>query len=509
MRQRLFVLLLLLMLVMMLGVMIILIVTGTFSVGKSESEGIVSSELNHISNDIDLKYSLWTAESLQMSKTVASEIETKLGAMGIAVSDLANHPEVLDTILDSEFESCSFYLQRSDCSGVYLILDATVNPSAENASYAKAGLYLEDTDPDSVSTDMESYYLLHGFADIAASHGIALHPQWEMEFNIEDASYYAPVMENARSGSYEKTKLYYWSEPMYMTGVSEQVMLCSVPLIASDGTVFGVCGCEIDMQKFKDLFSPHTDRYAHIFTVFSKDAPVAISLDKSFVCGGYTPVGKEILEIGKKKNSLYEYTEKDGTVYFGYQTDINLYPEGSPYSNAQWQVSVLVRKDDVMRSSVSLTRNVILLLSVLLAATDLLAQQISKRYITPILTGLNAIKTNEYGDEKTKVPEIDELIAYLSEHKSEIAEKTETMLSAMIDEFLARTQTLTPAERAVFNLYLQDYTAQETAQELFLSINTIKTHTKRIYNKLNIGSREELMLYVEMLKEAGRDIAQE
>ena len=296
---------------------------------------------------------------------------------------------------------------------------------------------------------------------------------------------------------------------MYMTGVSEQVMLCSVPLIASDGTVFGVCGCEIDMQKFKDLFSPHTDRYAHIFTVFSKDAPVTISLDKSFVCGGYTPVGKEILEIGKKKNSLYEYTEKDGTVYFGYQTDINLYPEGSPYSNAQWQVSVLVRKDDVMRSSVSLTRNVILLLSVLLAATDLLAQQISKRYITPILTGLNAIKTNEYGDEKTKVPEIDELIAYLSEHKSEIAEKTETMLSAMIDEFLARTQTLTPAERAVFNLYLQDYTAQETAQELFLSINTIKTHTKRIYNKLNIGSREELMLYVEMLKEAGRDIAQE
>ena len=92
MRQRLFVLLLLLMLVMMLGVMIILIVTGTFSVGKSESEGIVSSELNHISNDIDLKYSLWTAESLQMSKTVASEIETILGAMGIAVSDLANHP---------------------------------------------------------------------------------------------------------------------------------------------------------------------------------------------------------------------------------------------------------------------------------------------------------------------------------------------------------------------------------------------------------------------------------
>jgi len=47
--------------------------------------------------------------------------------------------------------------------------------------------------------------------------------------------------------------------------------------------------------------------------------------------------------------------------------------------------------------------------------------------------------------------------------------------------------------------------AKEIAEILCLSINTIKTHNKRIYMKLNVASRRELLLYVEMLKEAGKE----
>ncbi|WPK66120.1 hypothetical protein EUCA11A_02440 [Eubacterium callanderi] len=34
-----------------------------------------------------------------------------------------------------------------------------------------------------------------------------------------------------------------------------------------------------------------------------------------------------------------------------------------------------------------------------------------------------------------------------------------------------------------------------------MSINTIKTHNKRIYNKLGVTSRKELMLYIQMMGE--------
>ncbi|HBL50923.1 MAG TPA: hypothetical protein DDZ65_11845, partial [Firmicutes bacterium] len=52
----------------------------------------------------------------------------------------------------------------------------------------------------------------------------------------------------------------------------------------------------------------------------------------------------------------------------------------------------------------------------------------------------------------------------------------------------------------VFELYLQGYTAKEITDKLCISINTIKTHNKRIYYKLNVSSRKELLLYVKMIQ---------
>lgn len=509
MRQRLFVLLLLNSFAMLFGAAVILMITGTFSIGTRESEGVVQSELTHITNDINLKYSIWSAQSVQMSKTISEEIEKRAASMGIGIQDIAEHPELLDTVLRGEYETCSFYLERSDCSGVFLILDATVNPTSVNAEELRAGIFLTDSDPDSVNANSESYFLLRGFPDIGLDNGVSLHPQWALEFNVEEATYFSSVIANAENGTYDINKLYYWSEPLSLPGVSEQMMLCSVPLIASDGTVFGVCGCEINQQKFKDLFSPGSSQYPRIFTVLCRQCVTAMPLNHAFVCGGYTPSTDEILAIGKKKNSFYDYTEKDGTVYYGYQNSIMLYAEGSPYADQTWQVSVLVRKDDVMLSTMQMRHRLLLLFSLLMAVSILLALLLSKRYIEPIVTGLDAIKTSEFPKEKTNVREIDELLAYLSEHKKELSEDSDVMPSGLLDAFMKRTETLSSAERAVFNLYVQEYTAQEIAEELFLSINTIKTHSKRIYNKLNVGSREEMMLYVSILREAGKKIGDE
>ena len=43
---------------------------------------------------------------------------------------------------------------------------------------------------------------------------------------------------------------------------------------------------------------------------------------------------------------------------------------------------------------------------------------------------------------------------------------------------------------------------REIAEILCLSINTIKTHNRRIYMKLNVTSRKELMVYIQMMEEA-------
>ncbi|WP_081424819.1 helix-turn-helix domain-containing protein [Syntrophomonas wolfei] len=70
---------------------------------------------------------------------------------------------------------------------------------------------------------------------------------------------------------------------------------------------------------------------------------------------------------------------------------------------------------------------------------------------------------------------------------------------------MENTKNFSPSEHSVFELYVKGHTAKEIADILCLSINTIKTHNKRIYMKLNVSSREELLLYVNMLKEIGID----
>ena len=53
-------------------------------------------------------------------------------------------------------------------------------------------------------------------------------------------------------------------------------------------------------------------------------------------------------------------------------------------------------------------------------------------------------------------------------------------------------ETLTAREREILELVLQNKKRKEIAEELHLSENTIKTYTRTLYGKLEVGSRDEL-----------------
>jgi RNA polymerase sigma factor (sigma-70 family) len=116
---------------------------------------------------------------------------------------------------------------------------------------------------------------------------------------------------------------------------------------------------------------------------------------------------------------------------------------------------------------------------------------------------VKANRVSQY--EKTNIQEIDDLFAFLASRDEpgdpSALPKDPSQSSALFDAFMKNIKSLSPAERAVFNLYMEGYTAQEIAKILCLSINTIKTHNKRIYSKLNVSSRKELLVYVKLMKE--------
>jgi DNA-binding CsgD family transcriptional regulator len=77
---------------------------------------------------------------------------------------------------------------------------------------------------------------------------------------------------------------------------------------------------------------------------------------------------------------------------------------------------------------------------------------------------------------------VDDIVAYLSKGRGSRGHRPVTGWDA-----------LTPAERPVADLAARGLTNVEIAEELFISRNTVKTHLTRVFDKLGVSSRRELI----------------
>ena len=82
------------------------------------------------------------------------------------------------------------------------------------------------------------------------------------------------------------------------------------------------------------------------------------------------------------------------------------------------------------------------------------------------------------------------------------------MLSAdieeMLDVFSGRVATLSAAELRIFRYYAEGHEIADIPELAFISINTVKKHNRNIYQKLEVSSRDEMMLYFEFFRRCGR-----
>ena len=511
---RLFLFLLVLVLTIFLGVIAILFITGTFTAGMSESQRMFEHELLHTSNDISQQYGELSIQALDFSKELSRSIEDKTSKLGIPVSDLPEHPEILEEVISGELDRTLFCLQRSKSSGVFFILNATINPALDNANNSRAGLYIKNMEPNIISSSSPTIIILRGIPSISRNNSLSLHAQWKMEFDVSDASYYhRPMNASQANRNLPLSRLYYWSPKLTFPDTSEEVMLCSVPLIDSQGNVFGVCGIEISAMLFKLTHMPNNSIYTRLCCVLSPTTEGTIKLQESMFAGGYSArtisKGNDALKISENRRSFYSYRQDQDISFLGIHRLVDLYPKGSAFYDEQWAVAIMVPEDDLVSSITRLNLSLIGLLMILVVLGIIASYVLSQRFLKPITEGLDMIKSTDLsGAPRTKIAEIDDLISFLAAHNEELYEKArqENLSLTILDEFLENIKTLSPAERSVFDLYAQDHNGKEIAEILCLSINTIKTHTKRIYTKLNVTSREELLLYIHMLNEIGTEI---
>lgn len=514
-RRRLTIFLTLFIVTFLIAVFSILLISGVFNIGNKETKTLFENELNHIADDIQKDYDSISVKSVDLAKALNKNIEGKLKEINLEASDLKKHPEIYSGLLESECQTLITALLRTKSSGVFIILDGTINPKLPNSEFSKAGIYIRNMEPNIVNLESPYLHLLRGSTKIAKCNNILIHSQWAMEFNIKDTGFFTKTINTANSNnSLPISKLYYWCPNMSLPNTTDKVMLCTVPLIASDGTVYGVCGFEVSSLLFKLSYSPDTNISDTVFSLLSKVENALIDCSSSFMAAEYSAVVRNELTDAKL---TYQENHKTINKYFstsnqfmGIHKNLALYSKESPYNDDEWIVSLMVPVKDYERTLCNINQRLVLLFLGLFIAGIIASFWFSKIYLKPITETIIKMKQSKPSEiEKTNILEIDDLLEFLSQQdeKAEIKFQKDYPLASgfrntgLFKKFLKNIDTLSPAERVVFDLYMEGCTGKEIAEKLYLSINTIKTHNKRIYEKMNVSSRNELMVYINMMKE--------
>lgn len=501
----------------MLGIVIILLATGVFGFSREENSLLFQRELSYVSSNLYNDFGDISVRTVEMAKGLADTIEAELHARGFRPKDMEDHPQLLESLLQDSFYTMIFALEKTKSSGVLLVLDATVNPLLPNAGTSRAGLLVKNMEPNAVNASFPNFRYYRGPYSIARNAGMNMLPQWNLEFDISSSSYFNETIANTKNRTVPLSRKYKWVVDDSLSAGGENLLLCLAPLIASDGTVLGVCGFEVSAMLFKLAYSPDSTTYVRMYGMF---APVLangdLDVSKALFSGNYPAYPLNLAEeplASSPDNALNLYQQAESiSTYMGVDMRLALYPSDSIHVNDQWALALLVPSQDVTKNIFSRNLRTLVPLGIFMVLSILGTAFVSRRYIRPVVGIIDQIRTNGVTpDSKTRILEIDDLIEFLSKRDDTVDGEDRSMERppapnvpsnvTLYQSFLRNIKTLSAAERSVFNLYMKGYTAREIADILCLSINTIKTHNKRIYMKLNVSSRKELMVFVTMMDE--------
>ncbi|KAF5031390.1 hypothetical protein DSECCO2_628220 [anaerobic digester metagenome] len=212
MRLRLFLFLILFLNTIMLGVLLILFSAGVFKTGLLEHRPVLGSELTHITQDIYKTFGSVSVQATDLAKELSAQLERNLKEHGGSAASLQENPDLLEHLLEDELGRLTGALEKSGASGVFLLLDATVNPALPDGTDSRACLYLKNMEPNIVNGMEANLRLGFGPMAIARNHGIHALPQWQMEMDVGETSGFTEVMAAAREQKLPLSRLYHWSE---------------------------------------------------------------------------------------------------------------------------------------------------------------------------------------------------------------------------------------------------------------------------------------------------------
>lgn len=500
---------------------------GFFDFNRAKTSALLEHELSNITTRIKSDYNTITSYSLSLSESLSLELSAGLDENKVEPSALSEHPEILTDLLDEVFPTMTAELRALRTSGVFLILNATINPSLAGAENSRAGLFIKNIAAQNhlSATNCDLRYL-YGPVSLAQSRKMTILPQWSLEYDVSVTEAFGKVVRNAEENiSKPLSQLYYWTAKETDGGV-DYGMYCCVPVIVGD-TVVGMCGYEVSSMQFKLSYAPEITGQDYAFCMLAPSDDENIYFEKAMFAGNYAVTSEQPDSTTTRPSGDGFLSYRCGAAgnFVGNHSELLLYSASSVYAECGFTVVLLMPQEQIAQISRGDNLQYIGVLILLLIVFAVASVILCRRNMKPVRKAFDEVRSSKsVCAEKTFVREIDDLFEFLSERDRENEEKlrraeqerlaaierqnkataeTETMheiygneiTQAQYNDFVSRLRTLTEKERYIYDLYLQGKKAQEIAAECAISINTVKFHNKNIYDKLGINSRKELLRY--------------
>ena len=484
-------------------VILLLSVAGAFSRNDEQLHEVMELHLKNTQDNLESHLDHLTAQSLNRSKELSREIEGVLVREGISLQEINDDPERLLKLQEVMYPLISSTLRAANCNGAYAIVDATTNTGLPAADHSRSGIHLRYSNLSASSPVTPTVVYFRGIPDIARQKDLELHNRWNLEFDTDQIPGCRELMDTPLNRPAER---YFWSQRIDLKDTWESAMLLCVPIVGSDGTVYGICGVEISALYFQFSYPTVEGQFGSAVTVLAPIQDSRLLLSDGLVgsINGTYLDGQENLGIhqGRYYNEYDTGTER----YIGLHQTI---PISKGEEDTVWAAAILIPQDSYAAYTADTQKTWIIaalgLLLVLLAFSFFLA----RRFVRPITDSLKRFQQEEMLEPgmSSGISEVDELAEFLNARaRNQRLEQGELPpnIAELFDQFISRKDLLTEAERNILRYYIDGHEIAEIPDLAFISMSTVRKHNRSIYEKLGVSSRDELMLYIDLLRRCGR-----
>lgn len=340
---------------LVLGIEILLLVAalGISHVSTQLNQNAVDILEKQVDNRQSYLENLLTAneELSSLAERINNTAQELVDSGQIRIGDIEKNKEDYLLLMKSISERMLNNMRRKSVTGIYVAFN-TEDLDQRSPEDTIPALYIRDLDPDSLPPEKNTDLLMERSpVELVKSMGISTDKGWKSQMFVSDESTQKiiyPVFQEAfkDQGRLDAADYGHWTTEDYiLDGDNRSAIAYSIPLILSDGTVYGVLGTEMLTEYLKvqmpyeELQNQGDGIYALAYTKSSlKDDEIILE----GVCGvnGKNSSMEKNLQSGKlklQKNQYGDYQVKiNGKKYYVTLKQLQLYNRNAPFFDEQW-----------------------------------------------------------------------------------------------------------------------------------------------------------------------------